>query len=132
MTRRPPIVGGAGETWGRAFLTHRALSTDPRDGTDARGDGISWSFVHKNSSLRFVHTFFCTTSFVSHFARTAARRVDFRHLRLPQFYGIAKKQIVYIPADCLSPIVEFCEQSNLNPLTRTQVHGYILQVVRLS
>lgn len=35
----------------------------------------------------------------------------------------------YIPADCLSPIVEFCEQSNLNSLTRTQVHGYILQVV---
>lgn len=36
----------------------------------------------------------------------------------------------YIPTiDCLSLIVEFCEQSNLNPLTRTQVHGYILQVV---
>lgn len=51
---------------GRAVFTHQALSTDLRDETDARDDGISlWSFVHKNSSLCFVNINFFVRFFVS-------------------------------------------------------------------
>lgn len=111
-------------------------SSGSLDGSETRRTHVvmdfSRSFVHNNSSLRFVNIFFCTV-FCIHFTHIVARHVswrasnDFWHLCLPQFYGVAKKS--YIPADCLSPIVEFCEQSNLNSSTRTQVHGYILQVV---
>lgn len=93
-----------------------------------RSDGISWSFVHKNSSLRFVNIF-CTFFFIIHFI------THFTQLCVTMIFDISvsrnstASRKSYIPADCLSPIVEFCEQSNLNSLTRTQVHGYILQVV---
>lgn len=115
---------GERNAWGGLFSLI-GLSRRIWDETDARSDGISRSFVHKNSSfVRFVSNFLYDL-FCIHFLRvqscvTVTLVVDFWHLCLPQFYGIAKK--LYIPANCLSPIVEFCEQSNLTPLTRTQVH----------
>lgn len=83
--------GVARETWRELFFT-RKLSRRIWDKTDARSDGISWSFVHKNSSLRFVNifcTFFYNSFYYAFYAIVCYN--DFWHLCLPQFYGVAKK-----------------------------------------
>lgn len=132
--RRSLSVGRGKRNVGRAFLTHRALSTDlKRRDTDARGDGISRSFVHKNSSLRFVNIF--STVFCIHFTRTVIARHRDAHISLISDISVSrnstasrkkkKKQRNYIPADCLSPIVEFSwtiEPKLFDTHTNTRIH----------
>lgn len=123
---------------GRAFLTHRALSTDlKRRDTDARGDGISRSFVHKNSSLRFVNIF--STVFCIHFTRTVIARHRDAHISLISDISVSrnstasrkkkKNKETTFQQTVFHRSWNFREQSNPNSSTRTQIHGYILQVV---
>lgn len=107
-------------------------SSGSLDGSEIR-DGRTWwwklmvfcsqEFVVALCKYPFVR-FFLSILIMRH---AVTRIINFWHLCLPQFYGVAKtatfQQIVFHRS------WNFREQSNLNSLTRTQVHGYILQVV---
>jgi len=120
------------------YILYEMLSEHRRIGETWRGfliQGLSRRIWDETSAVIKL-TVFCSQEFVAMlcinnvFVRflVSILRVctvipsSHRHLGPLQFHGVAKN--LYIPADCLSSIVEFCEQSNLNSLTRTQLHKY--------
>jgi len=113
---------------GRAFFTHRALSTD------LRRNGRTWwwnpmvfcsqEFVIvlcKNFLYRFLYLFYVYQSCV-----TDASLIS--DISVSRNYTASRKKATFQQV-VFHRSWNFREQSNLNSLTRTQIHEYILQVV---